>query len=248
MRRLAKRLAWVGAGGLGAYGVVALWVAVAAVARTPHPYLESSGPWNMAHRGGATLWPENTSLAFENCVALGVDVLELDVHATRDGELVVIHDARVDRTTDGEGRVVDYTLDELRELDAAYRFQDASGHYPHRGTGVRVPRLAELFERFPDSRFNIEMKADSLAQSLLRVPLSIGRALSPRLIKLARIVCASGRATALLRQSTFQARNWPVMRRLTANTTCAQMVHGLRHQKSLLVQLSLPARPSMTFG
>ncbi len=74
----------------------------------------------MAHRGGAGLWPENTMLAFERARELGVDVIEMDVHATADGVLVVLHDANVDRTTDGAGRVGALTLSELKKLDAGY--------------------------------------------------------------------------------------------------------------------------------
>jgi glycerophosphoryl diester phosphodiesterase len=69
-----------------------------------------------AHRGGAALWPENSLLAFGNAVALGADYLELDVHLSKDGHVVVIHDPTLDRTTTGRGPVKDATLDELRAL------------------------------------------------------------------------------------------------------------------------------------
>jgi glycerophosphoryl diester phosphodiesterase len=70
--------------------------------------------------------------AFKRAVALGADMLELDVHGTADGRLAVIHDATVDRTTEGTGRVGDLTLAQLQELDAAYDF-DPDGGYPFRG-------------------------------------------------------------------------------------------------------------------
>lgn len=71
-------------------------------------------PLVAAHRGGALLWPENSLLAFRSAVALGADYLELDVHVTKDGEVVVIHDPTLDRTSTGTGAVKDRTLAELK--------------------------------------------------------------------------------------------------------------------------------------
>ncbi|MBI4560644.1 MAG: glycerophosphodiester phosphodiesterase family protein, partial [Candidatus Rokubacteria bacterium] len=76
-----------------------------------------------AHRGGALLWPENSLLAFRNAIALGADFLEVDAHPSRDGELVVIHDPTLDRTTTGAGAVRDRSLAELRAL----RLKDKDG-------------------------------------------------------------------------------------------------------------------------
>lgn len=122
----------------------------------------------IAHQGGKGLWPENTILAFERASRLGVDVLEMDLRATSDGHIVVLHDATVDRTTDGSGLVSDLTLEELLELDAAYRFQGPDGSFPYRGTGVRIPTLEEVLTRFPEGRLNLEMKDfdGALARSL----------------------------------------------------------------------------------
>jgi len=77
---------------------------------------------NMAHSGGEDEAPMNTMYAFKRAATIGADMLELDVQSTKDGQLVVIHNATVDETTDGTGRVVDMTLDQLKELDAAYWF------------------------------------------------------------------------------------------------------------------------------
>ncbi|MDP8950178.1 MAG: glycerophosphodiester phosphodiesterase [Actinomycetota bacterium] len=89
----------------------------------------------------------------------GAGGLELDVHMTRDGEIVVIHDATVDRTTDGSGVVAEMTLDELRSLDAGYRFNlDGGRTHPYRGQDIRVPTLAEVYEKFPRVKVNIEIK------------------------------------------------------------------------------------------
>ncbi len=130
--------------------------------RPPRPYLASDHPLFFAHRGGSALAPENTLVAFERGLSHGADALETDVHATRDGEIVVLHDAAVNRTTNGSGPVAAYTLDELRALDAGFRFTPDGGRtYPFRGTGVTIPTLREALERFPTTRVNIEMKAGS---------------------------------------------------------------------------------------
>lgn len=126
----------------------------------------------IAHRGGAGLWPENTLYAFERAGALGVDVIETDVRATADGELVIFHDDNIERTTDGKGRVGSLTLAELKRLDAGYRFSPDGGRsFPHRGKGVNVPTLREVFSALPQMRFNIEPKqsAPSIAAPLCRM-------------------------------------------------------------------------------
>jgi len=133
--------------------------------RPPHPYavLLGAGPHVHAHQGGNHLWPDNTMLAFENAHALGVDVLELDVHLSADGEVVVIHDATVDRTSDGSGAVAAMTLDELRALDFGYRWRPPGGDpdvFPYRGQGIAIPTLGEVLEAFPGRAINVELKAD----------------------------------------------------------------------------------------
>lgn len=126
------------------------------------PYTSHERPLFFAHRGGSALMPENTLPAYERGLALGADVLELDIHYTRDGEIVVIHDDNLERTTDGSGPVAALTLDEVRRLDAGYRFTpDGGATYPWRGKGVTIPTLIEVFERFPGVRVNIDIKQDS---------------------------------------------------------------------------------------
>ena len=139
-----------------------------------HKYFanDSGRPLVIAHRGGAGLWPENTLYAFERAAASGVDVIETDVRATSDGELVVFHDDNVNRTTDGAGPVGALTLAELKRLDAAYRFSPDGGRsFPLRGQGVTVPTLREVFDALPRMRFNIEPKrgAPPLAAPLCRL-------------------------------------------------------------------------------
>lgn len=112
-----------------------------------------------AHRGGGGIFPENTLDAFRNSSKTGVDVQELDLHATSDGKLVVMHDATVDRTTDGRGRVSELTLKEIKKLDAGYRFSPDGGQtFPFRGRGITVPTLEEIFAALPEMAFNIEPK------------------------------------------------------------------------------------------
>jgi glycerophosphoryl diester phosphodiesterase len=133
----------------------------------------------MAHQGGNGLWPGNTQYAFERAVALGVDVLEMDVHSTADGVLVVIHDSTVDRTTNGPGSVHDLTLAEIKALDAGYHWTSDDGQtYPYRGQGVTVPTLEELFIAFPTTPMNIEIKQaePSIAAPLCRLIRDHGRA------------------------------------------------------------------------
>jgi len=101
---------------------------------------------NIAHRGGATVRPENTLVAFRNALTLGAVALEGDLHATRDGVVVVSHDAKVDRTTNGRGYIKEMTFEELRGLDAGYHFtRDGGLTHPYRGEGVQVPTLEEVF-------------------------------------------------------------------------------------------------------
>lgn len=122
-------------------------------------YLAHDGPLFFAHRGGASLAPENTLPAFERGLALGADALELDIQTTREGELVVIHDLAVDRTTNGSGLVSAHTLDELRRLDAGYHFTPDGGRtYPYRERGVTIPTLREVLEVFAGVRVNIDLK------------------------------------------------------------------------------------------
>jgi len=114
----------------------------------------------MAHRGGAGLYPENTLLAFSRAARRHrADVLEMDVRATRDGHIVVVHDPTVDRTTGGTGKVSDFTLAELKKLDAGYNFTSDGGKtHPYRGRGLSIPALREVFDSLPDRRFNIEIQ------------------------------------------------------------------------------------------
>ena len=124
-----------------------------------HPYFDVPTPTVIGHRGASGELPENTLPAFERAVEQGAAILESDVHVTRDGALVLIHDDVLERTTDGHGPVAERTLAELRALDAGHRFAPSGDRgFPFRGRGFRIPTLEEAFERFPDLRFNLELK------------------------------------------------------------------------------------------
>ncbi len=126
-----------------------------------HPFYDNlpAGPLIIAHQGGEQLRPSNTMAAFEHAMALEVDMLEMDIHSSRDGVLVTIHDDTVDRTTDGDGQVSELTWQQLRSLDAGYYWTDDDGAtYPYRGQGIKIAGLQEIFEAFPQVPMNIEIK------------------------------------------------------------------------------------------
>ena len=158
------------------------------------PATAAGNPWlerrvlNIAHQGGEIEAPSNTLFALKRARARGSEVLEIDVHATADRELVVLHDATVDRTTDGTGRVDQMTLEQIRRLDAAHWFVPGCGtchgrpeaDYALRGlaTGERkipsrlrrrgytrgdfgIPTLREVLRAFPHELINIEIKASA---------------------------------------------------------------------------------------
>lgn len=149
---------------LSVLGIVLLALALAAALsrRAPeHPYYSAGLPYPLviAHQGGDGLWPGDTLYAFERAAALGVDVLEMDLHITQDGVLVISHDETVDRTTDGTGNIEDMTLAEIKALDAGYTWSNDGGQtYPYRGLGITIPTLEEIFQAFPAYRMTIEIK------------------------------------------------------------------------------------------
>ncbi len=117
-------------------------------------------PRIVAHRGDSANYPENTLPAFLSGVRMGIDVIETDVHITRDGEIVIWHDPTLERNTDGEGALEIHTLKELKRLDAGYTFtKDGGKTYPFRGKGIQLCTLSEALEACPDERFNIDLKS-----------------------------------------------------------------------------------------
>jgi glycerophosphoryl diester phosphodiesterase len=144
-----------------------------------NPWL-GRGPLNFAHQGGAKEAPSNTLYAFKTAISSGAEALEMDVHATVDRHLVVIHDATVDRTTNGNGRIDQMSLDQLKQLDAAFWWQPGfvtvrdrpDNEYMFRGVVIRtrpppqefsandftIPTLREVLELFHGTYINLEIK------------------------------------------------------------------------------------------
>jgi glycerophosphoryl diester phosphodiesterase len=133
-----------------------------------YPYLDHVGPIPMAHRGGAlhpeNLGYENSLRAFEHAVNLGYRYLETDLHATRDGVVIAFHDSRLDRVTDRTGVVAQLPWSEVSKARI-------NGHEP-------IPRLDDLLEHFPETRFNLDIKAENglgPAADVLRAAKAIDR-------------------------------------------------------------------------
>lgn len=154
--------------------------ATASAATSPNPWL-NRGFLNIAHQGGENEAPSSTMYAFRSAIAdRGADMLELDVHLTSDGHLVVLHNDSVDSTTDGSGEIRNMALAQIQALDAGYWFVPQlganhghpAGDYPFRAvrTGAtkpptgysaddfRIPTLNQVLDAFPDTPINIEIK------------------------------------------------------------------------------------------
>jgi glycerophosphoryl diester phosphodiesterase len=134
------------------------------------PFYDGSQPRMMvyAHMGGDRIWPGDTLYAYDQSAKLGVDAFDMDAHITKDGQIVLLHDESVDRTTDGIGLVENKTLAELKQLDAAYKWSlDDGKTYPFRGQGIQVPTLGEVFAKYPNMRYLVEIK---LTKTPIAVP------------------------------------------------------------------------------
>jgi glycerophosphoryl diester phosphodiesterase len=162
-------------------------LALPATAATDNPWLTEQTFINMAHQGGEDEFPSNTIYAFKQALVAGADTFELDVNRTKDDQFVVMHDWKVDRTTNGTGYTTDMTLAEIQALDAAHNFipgrnavaGEPEADYPFRGirTGAkpppngftpddfRVPTLAEVLSEFPRTPINIEIKGQEDEES-----------------------------------------------------------------------------------
>jgi len=120
----------------------------------------------VGHRGSPSQRPENTMPSFELAVEQGVDAVELDVHLTADGQLAVVHDATLERTTDLAGSVAAMTMDAIRQADAGYCFGADEETHPYRGKGLRVPTLPEVLDWLPDGTgLVVELKSRDAADA-----------------------------------------------------------------------------------
>lgn len=109
-----------------------------------NPWLRSRRPLSVAHRGHSIAFPENTLTAYRRAIELGVEMIECDVNITQDGQLVMIHDATLDRTTNGRGRVSAATWDEIQRLDAGAKFKPEFA-------GERIPSTDETLRLFKEA-------------------------------------------------------------------------------------------------
>ena len=139
-----------------------------------HPntdFFQAAVPRVFGHRGSAGTHPENTLESFRAAVAIGAQYLELDIHMTRDGEVVVSHDDHLERTCGRAGVIREMTYAELAGVDAGRMFTLDGATFPFRDKGLRAPRLAEVLAAFPKLRIEIEVKpiAPSVVASMLGV-------------------------------------------------------------------------------
>ena len=163
----------------------------------PHAFFRQGAverrPFVFAHRGGGGLLPENTLPTFlESLRRDPLTVIEFDVHRSRDGVLVIIHDDDVARTTNGQGRVADLTLAELQQLDAGFCATPGVGDgtaprgtcdpagsaatYPHRGMGVRIPTLDQVLAALPmDAFLSVEVKQEGIERQFADTMRASGR-------------------------------------------------------------------------
>ena len=183
-----------------------------------------------AHRGGALLWPENSLLAFRNAVALGADFIEFDVHLSRDGEVVVIHDPTLDRTTTGAGPVKDRTVAELK----AVRLKDRTGAV----TEETVPTLDEV----------AAVAAHGKRRMLLEIKVDPSRARYPGIEeKVLAIVDRHGMAGSTVVMA-FEAPTWRRVRELRPDVaTCALYSARMLGRTSLAAELEALSSAGVRF-
>jgi glycerophosphoryl diester phosphodiesterase len=184
----------------------------------------SNKPMVVAHRGFSGKAPENTIAAFTRALDTGVSMIELDVQITKDGRIVVIHDNTVDRTTDGRGNVSDYTLGELKKLDAGAWFDN-------KYTGERIPTLEEALELIsPKAWINIEIKST--------------RIIRKSDTKITDATLETVREMGLLDNVIFSSFNHKLMKYLKANEPSAHtgvIFHPVLHFGRMPSSLANPA-------
>jgi glycerophosphoryl diester phosphodiesterase len=164
-----------------------------------NPLLDLGARPVIGHRGASGHAPENTLPSFALALAQGADALELDVRLTADGMPVVLHDATLERTTDRRGPVAALALAAVQEADAGARFTADGVAFPYRGTGVRVPTLAEVLRAFPDVPVLIELKVRAAQEGVRRV------LLEERAADRCVMAADDGGALAVFRRDPFMA-------------------------------------------
>jgi glycerophosphoryl diester phosphodiesterase len=173
-----------------------------------------------AHRGGSLLWPENSLLAFRNALALGADFIEFDVHLSRDGEVMVIHDPTLERTTNGQGAVRDRTVAELKAL----RLKDRAGV----ATGETVPTLDEV----------IAVASQAGRRMLLEIKLDAGRARYPGIEEKVLALLDRHRMAGSTVVMAFEPPTWKRMRELRPDlAVCALYSARMLERTTLAAEL-----------
>ena len=184
----------------------------------------SRGPFVVAHRGASEDAPENTLPAFELALDAGCEVLECDVRVSRDRHVVVIHDATLQRTTDGVGSVAEWTWDSLRHLDAGYgaRFGD-------RFAGTQLPRLQDVLDMARGrAQVMVEIKADAVGSPAGGIE---------------ELCLAAGRATSMLDELAVISMEPVALRRIRG--LVSRVTTGLvfrRYRRRRLVRETIAAR------
>ena len=124
-----------------------------------HPVLERlSKPVTIAHQGGNKIYPDESLLAFTNAINMGIQVIEFDIHRTKDGIIVINHDQTIDRLTNGTGLIREMSWVELQQVDGAYNWSPDGLTYPYRDKGIKILSLIEMMDAFPQQLYDIEIK------------------------------------------------------------------------------------------
>jgi glycerophosphoryl diester phosphodiesterase len=143
-----------------------------------YPFFSAPKPRVIGHRGAAGVAPENTLVSIQRAFDDGAELVEIDLQGTKDGEVVVIHDDTLERTTNGEGKVNEHSLQELKALDAGCRFTpDGGASYPYRNRKIEIPTIDELFSILPRAKAIIEIKqsAPSIVKQVIESVRRSGR-------------------------------------------------------------------------
>ena len=190
--------------------VTSVLLAGAPHVRVPAGYRirDSKLPRTFAHRGSTWLFPQNTLFAFRNSVALGADVLDMDVRITKDGHVVLVHDPNLFEITGKNVKVSDSTLEQLQQLDFGFNWTLNGQTFPYRGIGIRVTKLEDLVKEFPKALLNIELKLPDPGY------FGRGRRVGAEVCRILRVNKATDRAIVM----SFSDLAW-----LNFRTTCPEV-------------------------
>lgn len=200
-----------------------------------HPLLDPQLRPVIGHRGNRAHAPENTIESLMQALSLGVDALEFDIHVSRDGVPVLMHDPTLERTTSGRGKVIDYDLTELRGVDAGANFTGDGGRsFPYRGRGIQVPTLAEALEATGDIPLIVEIKSLESALPSLKVlrevaprrPILIGSFLDDALLPFRQEGIPTSAGSNALTRLYFSAALGFKRRKLPYDSICTPRFHN----------------------